>query len=210
MKVIDVIRRRRSIRKFKKKEVRAEAIKVVLDAGRWAPTAGNRQPLRFLVLSNEEEREIAARLYVEAYKKEAEDLLNREDADKYYKNPFEVKKKILNMLDLLKKQLKDPPFIILICADTRISRSYIFEAGLAAQNIMLSAWELNLGSCCIEIATTLLSEYFDKKTLKRVYNIPDEVEVVAMIPIGRIEEMPLNPDREMLKEYTYTGYWIGD
>jgi nitroreductase len=210
MKIIDVIRRRRSIRKFKKKEVRAEAIKVVLDAGRWAPTAGNRQPLRFLVLSNEEEREIAARLYVEAYKKEAEDLLNREDADKYYKNPFEVKKKILNMLDLLEKQLKDPPFIILICADTRISRSYIFEAGLAAQNIMLSAWELNLGSCCIEIATTLLSEYFDKKTLKRVYNIPDEVEVVAMIPIGRIEEMPQNPDREMLKEYTYTGYWIGD
>ncbi len=210
MKVIDVIRRRRSIRKFKKKDVRAEAIKVILDAGRWAPTAGNRQPLRFLVLSNEEEREIAAKLYVEAYKKEAEDLLNREDADKYYKNPFEVKKKILNMLDLLKKQLKDPPFIILICADTRISRSYIFEAGLAAQNIMLSAWELNLGSCCIEIATTLLSEYFDKKTLKRVYNIPDEVEVVAMIPIGRIEEMPQNPDREMLKEYTYTGYWIGD
>jgi len=210
MKVIDVIRRRRSIRKFKKKDVRAEAIKVILDAGRWAPTAGNRQPLRFLVLSNEEEREIAARLYVEAYKKEAEDLLNREDADKYYKNPFEVKKKILNMLDLLEKQLKDPPFIILICADTRVSRSYIFEAGAAAQNMMLSAWELNLGSCCIEIATTLLSEYFDKKTLKRVYNIPDEVEVVAMIPIGRIEEMPQNPDREMLKEYTYTGYWIGD
>jgi len=210
MKVIDVIRRRRSIRKFKKKDVRAEAIKVILDAGRWAPTAGNRQPLRFLVLSNEEEREIAAKLYVEAYKKEAEDLLNREDADKYYKNPFEVKKKILNMLDLLEKQLKDPPFIILICADTRVSRSYIFEAGLAAQNIMLSAWELNLGSCCIEISTTLLSEYFDKKTLKRVYNIPDEVEVVAMIPIGRIEEMPQNPDREMLKEYTYTGYWIGD
>jgi len=210
MKVIDVIRRRRSIRKFKKKDVRAEAIKVILDAGRWAPTAGNRQPLRFLVLSNEEEREIAAKLYVEAYKKEAEDLLNREDADKYYKNPFEVKKKILNMLDLLEKQLKDPPFIILICADTRVSRSYIFEAGLAAQNMMLSAWELNLGSCCIEISTTLLSEYFDKKTLKRVYNIPDEVEVVAMIPIGRIEEMPQNPDREMLKEYTYTGYWIGD
>ncbi|HEC95993.1 MAG TPA: hypothetical protein ENI50_03115, partial [Euryarchaeota archaeon] len=41
MKVIDVIRRRRSIRKFKKKEIRAEAIKVILDAGRWAPTAGN-------------------------------------------------------------------------------------------------------------------------------------------------------------------------
>ncbi|HDN81721.1 MAG TPA: nitroreductase family protein [Methanomicrobia archaeon] len=210
MKVIDVIRRRRSIRKFKKKDVRAEAIKVILDAGRWAPTAGNRQPLKFLVLSNEEGRAPVARLYVEAYKKEAEDLLNREDADKYYENPFAVKKKILNMLDLLEKQLKTPPFIILICADTRISRSYIFEAGLAAQNMMLAAWELNLGSCCIEIATTLLSEYFDKKTLKRIYNIPDEVEVVAMIPIGRIEEMPQNPDREMLKDYTYTGYWIGD
>ena len=183
---------------------------MILDAGRWAPTAGNRQPLKFLVLSNEEGRAPVARLYVEAYKKEAEDLLNREDADKYYENPFAVKKKILNMLDLLEKQLKTPPFIILICADTRISRSYIFEAGLAAQNMMLAAWELNLGSCCIEIATTLLSEYFDKKTLKRIYNIPDEVEVVAMIPIGRIEEMPQNPDREMLKDYTYTGYWIGD
>jgi len=210
MKVIEAIRRRRSIRKFKKKDVRAEAIKIILDAGRWAPSAGNKQPLKFLILSNEEEREPAAKLYVDAYKKEAEDLLNREDADKYYKNPYEVKKRILGMLDLLEKQLKTPPFIILICADTRISRSYIFEAGLAAQNMMLAAWELNLGSCCIEIATTLLSEYFDKETLKRVYNIPDEVEVVAMIPIGRIEEMPLIPERNILKSYSYTGYWIGD
>jgi len=210
MKVIEAIRERRSVRKFKKKEIRPEAIKVILDAGRWAPSAGNRQPLKFLVLSNEEEKEPLAKMYVEAYRREAEDLLNREDAEKYYKNPYEVKKRILGMLDLLERQLRDPPFVILICGDTRLSRSYIFEAGLAAQNMMLAAWELNLGSCCIEIATTLLSEYFDKEKLKRVYNIPDEVDVVAIVPIGRIEEKPPNPGRELLKEYTYTGYWIGD
>ena len=210
MKIIEAIRKRRSIRRFKRKDVRPEAIKVILDAGRWAPSASNKQPLRFLILSNEEERKPAAKLYVDAYKKEAEDIVLREDADAYFENPYEVKKRILNMLDLLESQLKDPAFVIVICADTRISKSYLFEAGCAVQNMMLAAWELRLGTCCIEIMTTLLSEYFDKETLKRIYNIPDHVEVVAMMPIGRIEEIPHAPERDILKEFTYTGYWFGE
>ncbi len=205
--VIKLIRTRRSVRHFKKDFVRPEAIKVILDAGRWAPSSNNSQPWEFVVVSEEEEKVPMAELYVRAYRKEAEDLLFREDAEKLFSDPFKVKKRILNMLDMLRHQLLDPPYIIVVCVDPRKSRSYLLESGAAIQNILLAAWDLNLGSCCIELTTTLLSEYFEMDNLKSLLGIPEEIEVIALIPIGKIEKMPYKPKREILKDFHHTEFW---
>ena len=50
MDVIKAIRERRSIRKYKSKEVSEESIDVILQAGRWAPSASNKQPWHFIVV----------------------------------------------------------------------------------------------------------------------------------------------------------------
>jgi len=202
-----LIRTRRSVRHFKKDFVRPEAIKVILDAGRWAPSANNCQPWEFVVVSEEEEKVPLAELYVRAYRKEAEDLLFREDAEKLFSDPFKVKKRILSMLDMLRHQLLDPPYIIVVCVDPRKSRSYLLESGAAIQNMLLTAWDLNLGSCCIELATTLLSEYFEMDNLKSLLGIPEEIKVIALIPIGKIEKMPYKPEREILKDFHHTEFW---
>lgn len=202
-----MIRTRRSVRHFKKDFVRPEAIKVILDAGRWAPSANNCQPWEFVVVSEEEEKVPLAELYVRAYRKEAEDLLFREDAEKLFSDPFKVKKRILSMLDMLRHQLLDPPYIIVVCVDPRKSRSYLLESGAAIQNMLLTAWDLNLGSCCIELATTLLSEYFEMDNLKSLLGIPEEIKVIALIPIGKIEKMPYKPEREILKDFHHTEFW---
>ncbi|KYK37296.1 MAG: nitroreductase family protein [Theionarchaea archaeon] len=204
---IKLIRTRRSVRHFKKDFVRPEAIKVILDAGRWAPSANNCQPWEFVVVSEEEEKVPLAELYVRAYRKEAEDLLFREDAEKLFSDPFKVKKRILSMLDMLRHQLLDPPYIIVVCVDPRKSRSYLLESGAAIQNMLLTAWDLNLGSCCIELATTLLSEYFEMDNLKSLLGIPEEIKVIALIPIGKIEKMPYKPEREILKDFHHTEFW---
>jgi nitroreductase len=54
--VLDLLKNRRSIRKYKDKPVEKEKIEKCLEAARWAPSASNRQPWEFLVVKDEEKR----------------------------------------------------------------------------------------------------------------------------------------------------------
>ncbi|MCJ7751604.1 MAG: nitroreductase family protein, partial [Armatimonadetes bacterium] len=48
--------KRRSVRKFQPKPVSDEDLKTIIEAGRQAPSAANRQPWHFVVVKNEDER----------------------------------------------------------------------------------------------------------------------------------------------------------
>jgi nitroreductase len=61
MEVLEAIRTRRSIRKYDRRLVPEEAIKKILEAGRWAPSANNAQPWTFIVLKDERVRKDVAR-----------------------------------------------------------------------------------------------------------------------------------------------------
>lgn len=52
MNVLDAIKNRRSIRKYKEEPVSEEQVTQVLEAGRWAATKGNRQPWSFIILKD--------------------------------------------------------------------------------------------------------------------------------------------------------------
>lgn len=52
MEVLEAIRGRRSIRKYKLEPVPDEVIEKILEAGRWAPSGGNIQPWRFIVVKD--------------------------------------------------------------------------------------------------------------------------------------------------------------
>jgi len=52
MKISEVIKKRRSIRRFSCKKIEDSKIMKVLEAGRWAPSGYNNQPWRFLVIKN--------------------------------------------------------------------------------------------------------------------------------------------------------------
>lgn len=62
MEVLEAIRTRRSIRKYKSKPVPEEELVKILDAGRWAPSASNSQPWKFIVLRDAKVRENVAQL----------------------------------------------------------------------------------------------------------------------------------------------------
>ena len=57
MDILEVIKARRSIRKYKAGPVSEEEINKILEAGRWAPSADNSQPWGFIVLRSQEVRE---------------------------------------------------------------------------------------------------------------------------------------------------------
>jgi nitroreductase len=52
--VMEAIKGRRSVRRFKSDPVREEDLQKILDAARWAPSAGNMQPLELVVVKDEE------------------------------------------------------------------------------------------------------------------------------------------------------------
>ena len=54
MRPIDIIMSRRSVRKYKPKMVPGEVLKRILEAGRYAPSAANKQPWHFIVVTDSE------------------------------------------------------------------------------------------------------------------------------------------------------------
>lgn len=62
MEVLQAIKTRRSIRKYRNDPVPQEELEKILDAGRWAPSASNLQPWKFIVLSDFEVKERVAKL----------------------------------------------------------------------------------------------------------------------------------------------------
>ena len=63
MDVVKAIRDRRSIRKYKSTEVEAEKVDTILQAGRWAPSASNKQPWHFIVVRDETMRKKFAEVH---------------------------------------------------------------------------------------------------------------------------------------------------
>ena len=61
MEVSEAIRTRRSIRRYTDEEVGPETVRELLDAARWAPSAGNLQPWEFVVVRRPELKEALAR-----------------------------------------------------------------------------------------------------------------------------------------------------
>ncbi len=63
MELFEAIKNRRSIRDYNKtKPVSKETIEKIVEAARWAPTAGNQQPIEVVVVFDQETREKLASL----------------------------------------------------------------------------------------------------------------------------------------------------
>jgi len=62
MEVLDAIRTRRSIRKYKSEPIPEEKLRTILEAARLAPSAANRQPWRFIVIQNKDRKKALAKV----------------------------------------------------------------------------------------------------------------------------------------------------
>lgn len=58
--MLDIIRGRYSVRNFKSQDIPNEMVETILDAARWAPSAGNLQPWYFYVVRTKEHRDALA------------------------------------------------------------------------------------------------------------------------------------------------------
>jgi len=123
MEVFECIRTRRSIRKYKNKPVEWDKIVNILEAGRFAPSAGNLQNLKLIVIKDEETR-----------KKVAETALNQ---------TWMVKAPI--HIIVCSEPEKSKRFY-----GIRGERLYtIQDCAAAIENMLLTAHSLGLGACWV-------------------------------------------------------------
>ena len=72
MNVFEAIKERRSIRSFKEEDVKEEDIEMLIEAARWAPSAGNIQPWEFIIVRRHElKKELAEAAFGQAFVEEA-------------------------------------------------------------------------------------------------------------------------------------------
>jgi len=72
MNVFEAIKERRSIRSFKEEDVKEEDIEMLIEAARWAPSAGNIQPWEFIIVRRHDlKKELAEAAFGQAFVEEA-------------------------------------------------------------------------------------------------------------------------------------------
>lgn len=170
----EVILRRRSVRNYKKEQVPDWMIKRILEAGRFAPTAGNCQPWKFLVLRD---KEMIDELTADVQKlaRMANKLID------YRQSGSPIKKVMANLAIRLKPSDMHPtpfgavkfladgklslyhgaPTVIVILKDTRGISCPELDAGIAGQNMVLAAHSMGLGTCWVGF-TKLAFQYMKK------------------------------------------------
>ncbi len=67
--LLDIIKKRRSVRHFDGGKIPGEQMQQILEAGRWAPSGANAQPWRFIVVTKKEKlKSIAESCYYKVFK----------------------------------------------------------------------------------------------------------------------------------------------
>ena len=184
MELFEAMKTRRSVRKYSNKPVEDEKLQQVLESVRMAPSWANFQCWRLVVVKDQAMKgQISALSYVESY-----------FAPKGYKSNPSM------------KALADAPVVIVLCADPAKSGTiwgqnyYLVDLGLAAQNMMLAAKGLGLGTVFVGI--------YNEEKLKSLLHIPPEIRVVGLFPLGYpVEEKKEGPPRKPLQEICYSEYW---
>ena len=179
MKFNEILKSRRSIRNFQDKQVSVQIIKEIIDESILAPSAGNEQPWKFIIVTN---KDMMSRISSEGKK----NILNRIAA-----NPEDYAKKYESMLQ--KESFNvfyNAPVVVFILGKADLKNLYV-DCALAASYFMMSATNRGLGSCWVNFAT----EIKDPELIHEL-EIPEDHKIVAPIVLGYPVTIPPVPKRK--------------
>ncbi|MEF8942724.1 MAG: nitroreductase family protein [Desulfohalobiaceae bacterium] len=172
---IQAIKDRRTVRKFEEQQVTKEQVNTLLESIRWAESWANTQCWEVVVVRNEE------------IKTHLQETMAKG-------NPGA-------------KSVVQAPVVFAICAKLQTSGFYkdqaptkfgdwfMFDLGIASQNLSLAAHSMGLGSVMLGL--------FDHDQAAQVLKIPQGYELVTLIPVGVPAKIPSAPNRKEINEFTH-------
>lgn len=181
LSALDAIFARRSVRAYTQDRVERSTVLALLDAAVQAPTAMLEQPWLFVVI---QDRQLLNHLSDHVKATWMRDAI--ETAERHTRYASALHGEFL-------QRVREPGFDVFHGASTLISVCarhldgfVVADCWLAAENLMLAATALGLGTCCIGAATDALNS----PEMKAAVNIPADVHVVASVVVGVPAETP--------------------
>ena len=192
------LRTRRSIRRFKSDPIPDSIIEDILTTATFAPSAHNRQPWRFSVVTDAAQP-IKEKLANEMIKKFQQELEN--DA----LPPEEISKRV----ERSKDRILSAPVVIVLSVDMSDMDTYPdkhrrkAEYVMATQSVANAGMQLLLASHAEGLGSVwVCSPLFAQKTVQDVLNLPKTWEPQAMYFLGYPIETPQARERKLIKEIT--------
>jgi nitroreductase len=175
--LFEIIRTTRSMRRLKPDPMPNELVRKILEAGVCAPSGGNMQRWRFLVIRDFKVKETVGALYKRAWDEQVGPRYrSSEPAPGMSRNQF---LRLLDAAEYLAAHIHEAPVWIVPCLEgatpTRTSGSSIYPA---VQNMLLAARALGLGATL----TTLYLQF--EKEAESALGLPPNVHSYALLPIG--------------------------
>ena len=162
MTLDEIIKHRRSIRRYAEQPVEREKILACLEAARLAPSAHNSQPWRFLVI---DEPELKNRVAEKAF------------SGLYSSCRFAARAPVLVLL-LAKKDLMANGLGRMVQG----TQFYLLDLGIAGQHFVLKAEELGLSTCWLG--------WFNIRGVRKILKMPRRYRPVAIISLGYAASRP--------------------
>jgi len=179
MDLMDAIKGRRSIRKYKSDPIPESTLQKVMEAVRWAPSWANTQCWEVIVVKDQN------------MKSELTTALPKT-------NPA-------------LSSMTEAPLVIVLCGKKGISGFkkgeaatakgdwLMFDTGIAMQTLCITAYSLGLG--------TVVVGSFDHKKAEEILGVPQNVEVVAITPLGYPAAEGSAPKRKEISEFVFSDHY---
>jgi nitroreductase len=215
----DVMSTLRAVRRLRPDPIPADVLDRVLQAACWAPTGGNMQPWRIIVVRSPEHKRALAEVYAPEWKTYTEFGRRRAERQQLPEADRAKLERALAAGDYLAEHLAEAPAILLFIADPammaitdknldRISMVGGGSVYTAVQNAMLACAAEGLG-CTL---TTL--HCIREPEVKAALDIPDSWATLAMVPIGYPVgrghgPITRRPPAELVFDDTFGAAWTG-
>ncbi len=196
-----VFRSRRSVKEYLPKEVSNEVLSRILEASRWAPSAHNAQPWRFIVMQDSALKQKLAKAMASRWHRD----MNKNGVPKEQRE---------SLIKASVERFENAPVIIIACLtmenmdkypdDRRKKIEYVMavqSVAAAIQNMLLAAYGEGLGSCwfCVPL--------FCQDVVRKILKIPQHVDPQALITLGYPVNKPTPLPRKPLEEIVHQNHW---
>jgi nitroreductase len=209
------LRRRRSLRLYQNKPVEVEKLKIILEAGRFAPTGGNRQACEYVVVRGKEILDPVVTLTLRVLNEEGKTVREAVERQRRMNEPlpdeYLSRQSYPAVWDRMARKWKEgedqlfhhAPVLILIHLKKGVTSTPEVDSGLASMQMVLMAETLGLGTCFIGF---LVSGLEKSGELREALKIPDDHHVPVAFTVG----YPDVKFRRLVARNPARVKWLGD
>ena len=177
MDALEMIKERRSVRKYKSEKVARKTILEILEATRWSPSWANLQVARYTIVEDEAVIARIANEGVHGFSYNIKTLSNTKGIA------------VLSYVKGKSGRLNETEY-----ATSKQGSWEVFDAGISCQTFCLAAHAYGVGTCIFGV--------IDDKAIAEIIDLPASETVASIITFGYPDEAPAPTKRHPVEQLT--------